>query len=209
MKILEFLRKPRSTAAELREARDQLSVQEAEKVVEELEAQRRKALLDGSSEKDIEAIERQIATANRDVERTAAAIEAITVRIAEAEASEHQQEIERTHDEVVKLWYEMRDNLTAIDKAAEELARLLEVNRAQTIQFRAGNHFLVHAERADLKVWPVQSVFCSEKNLQADPNQDVSEFRLPGYWPQRHPDGPRLGRLRGLELPGRKINPRL
>lgn len=203
MKFSELFKgKIEASSAALRAARDQLSVADIEKRIAELTQARREALL-SDDEKELRRIETDIEKANLEAERATLAIEVLTGKIAEAEAREHEEKIARVAVDQEKLWYEMRDNLIAIDKASEELARLLDINRVQAQTFKDNNHFLVHAERTDLKIWPVQSVFCEQNGLQPDPYQDVSAFQLPGYWPNRHPDGPRLGKLKGFQLPSR------
>lgn len=77
-----------ASAAELREIRDSLSVANAEHRVSELTEARRKALIDGSDDEVVDRVDKDLERANRDVQRTAAAVEELDRRIAAADQAE-------------------------------------------------------------------------------------------------------------------------
>jgi hypothetical protein len=85
--ILKKLRAGKSSAAEIEDALSRINIDEMERAAEELEAERRRILLDGS-DKDLEAIEARITVANRDIERAVAAKEELERRLGDAVAAE-------------------------------------------------------------------------------------------------------------------------
>lgn len=87
-KVLSVLKQDQSSGA-LRAARDQINLDALEQTVIEFEQQRAKLLLDGS-DRDVDAIEKQITEANREVERAHAMHRELGARIEQAEAAEDQ-----------------------------------------------------------------------------------------------------------------------
>lgn len=198
-KILDFLRQPRTTVAELSAARDELSVHAAEEIVNELEVRRRKALLDGSSEKEIESIEKLIANANRDVERTAAAIEELTTRIAEAEARERLSLVEQRHAENVQVQKQMQTNYAEMDQLAGRLAAIIEAHEGLWRRLHENNQFAKAQGRGELTLADPWNVYHTQVGQAGNANHYPFQFVLPGYRP-KHPDGSAMGRIKNLRL---------
>jgi chromosome segregation ATPase len=90
--IVKSLRGQANTAEQLRQTLDQIDIEGLEAAAEKLEAERRGVLLDGS-DKDVEAVEAKIATANRDIERAYAAKAELTKRLDEAAAAATEAEL--------------------------------------------------------------------------------------------------------------------
>lgn len=86
--ILDLLRRPRATAADLRRALAELPPDTGAGTLTSLEGRRRAMLLDGSSDTAIEKVDREIAAARRERDRIAAACEELGKRLVEAEAAE-------------------------------------------------------------------------------------------------------------------------
>lgn len=84
--IIKQLRGQPNSVDQLRQALDGIDIDGLEKTAEQLEADRRRVLLDGT-DKDVEAIEAKIASANRDIERAYAAKVELTKRLEEAAAT--------------------------------------------------------------------------------------------------------------------------
>ena len=84
--ILDLLRRPRATAADLRRALAELPPDTGAVALQTLEGRRRAMLLDGSSDDAIEKVDRELAAARR--ERVAAAREELGKRLPEAEQAE-------------------------------------------------------------------------------------------------------------------------
>lgn len=84
--ILKSLRGQPNTVDQLRKALDGIEIDGLERAAESLEADRRRILLDGT-DRDVEAIEGRIATANREIERAYAAKAELTKRLEEAAAT--------------------------------------------------------------------------------------------------------------------------
>lgn len=180
MNIFDILRKPRATAAELRDAIGKLSVADAERRVTELEANQREILLHGT-EADADAVETEITRANRDVTRTVAAIEDLTLRIAEAEARELPGLIEQRATENRKCWESLRHSYLEIDRLASQLAAAMARNEALMNEFRAGNVYVVNAGRSDLKLPP--PLLCLAERLgRATVDDPIQRLQLPGYF---------------------------
>jgi hypothetical protein len=149
--ILDLLRKPKNSSAELRDALSQLSVAEAEKLVETLEADRRKYLLDGS-EKELEAIEAKLASANRDVERTYVAIEELKRRIAEAGTAEASAQLERTMAAARELAVNMVDLYVDAYRHLEALGVTVRQIVVSKREMNDANELATAAKRSDLLV---------------------------------------------------------
>ena len=81
-----------NTAEQLRQRFDQIDIEGLEAAEEKLEAERRLVLLVGS-DKELEAIEAKIATANRDIERAYVAKAEFTKRLDEAAAAATEAEL--------------------------------------------------------------------------------------------------------------------
>jgi hypothetical protein len=77
----------KATSADMRAALAQLSIEDAERAASDLEAERRRILLDGS-DRELTAVEEKISAAWRQVERMTAAREELEARIAAIEAKE-------------------------------------------------------------------------------------------------------------------------
>jgi chromosome segregation ATPase len=90
--IIKSMRGQAKTADQLSQALDQIDIEALEAAEEKLEAERRRVLLDGS-DKDLEAIEAKIATANRDIERAYAVKAELTKRLDEAAAAATEAEL--------------------------------------------------------------------------------------------------------------------
>ena len=90
--IIKSMRGQAKTADQLRQALDQIDIEALEAAEERLEAERRLVLLVGS-DKELDAIEAKIATANRDIERAYAAKVEFTKRLDEAAAAATEAEL--------------------------------------------------------------------------------------------------------------------
>ncbi|TPJ34259.1 hypothetical protein [Mesorhizobium sp. B2-6-5] len=85
-----------NTADQLRQALDAIDIDGLEKSAELLETERRRVLLDGS-DKDLEAIEAKISSANRDIERAYAAQAELSKRLDDATAAASEAELEERY----------------------------------------------------------------------------------------------------------------
>ncbi|PSJ57389.1 hypothetical protein C7I85_22660 [Mesorhizobium soli] len=85
--VLKKLRTGKSSVAEIEDALARINIDDLEAAAEKLEEERRRILLDGT-DKELEAIEAQIVTANRDVERALATRAELEKRLREAAAAE-------------------------------------------------------------------------------------------------------------------------
>jgi chromosome segregation ATPase len=119
--VLNLLKKPAARSDELRKALSEISSAEARANVERLEAERRRLLLDGS-DKDIRAVEENLASARRDLDRANAATEELQRRIAETEAKE---EADKAAAERKAIEDEAQAAADAIRKEYPVLARKL------------------------------------------------------------------------------------
>lgn len=210
MDLLAFFRERSKAAssAELREMREKLSVVGAEARVAEFEAARRKALI-GGSDQEVDQIEKDIDRANRDVERTVAAIEELTVRIAAAEECERCDEIERRAATARKDWETLKQCYLAIHKKQTELADLLFKVKELEERLRLYCAFVDENGRSDLKVdSPLQKlvelITAERKAARLWPEvpaipRPISNIVLPGYWPQNK-EHHHLCRLREVSL---------
>lgn len=93
MGILDILRRPATTAADLRAKLDALDLGAAEAAVAKAEAARRDGLLNGADDKALDRLEAAVTAARRDVDRCAAAREEIERRIPALELAERDAEL--------------------------------------------------------------------------------------------------------------------
>lgn len=113
-----------ASAAELREMRSKLSVADAERGVSELEAVRRKALINGSDQ-DVDRIEKDLGRAKREVERTVAAVEELDARIVAAEKAELNAELDAAIAEATAQCRHMGEDFDGLRKNLDEAARAI------------------------------------------------------------------------------------
>ena len=199
MNFLEMLRKPKATAAELRAAIAELSVNSAEGKVTDLEAKRREVLL-GGNDAEVDRLDKEIVAGNREVERIAAAIEELTLRIGEAEDRERAAEITRRTAENCKTWTAMRDAYLSLHEAATKAAASIAEIKQHEEQLRATNLFLIEHGCGDLELSHPMTALNVMLGRPAGNIAGVNEFKMPGYWP-RHPDNLNFGNMKDLALP--------
>lgn len=179
MGILQIIRGTSSkSAAELRTDLATLSVAGAERAVDELEAKRRQALLDASDE-EIERIESELTVANRNVERTVAAITELTERISAAEDRERREDVETKIAEAIECRRTAIAALIEMDKHAFALAKALGTFEANENIIQRANEFARQQGRIELKVKSAGSSFA--ELFDGRPPHQPNTFRLPGY----------------------------
>lgn len=151
-KLSAFLREKAdgASAAELRELRSKLSVADAERQASEIEAARRKALVNGSDE-EVDALERRLNAAKREVERLAAAVEELDARIAAAEQAELAAELDAITAAAKKRRSEMGEDFAALGKALDEAARAMARIAGGHAFVKQSNERLVSHRRAAVK----------------------------------------------------------
>lgn len=93
MGLLDVLRRPATTAADLKAKLDALNLGAAEAAVAAAEADRRAGLLNGSTDKELDRLEAALTAARRDVDRCAAAREEIERRLPALELAERDAEL--------------------------------------------------------------------------------------------------------------------
>lgn len=133
MGLLDILRRPATTAAELRTKLEALDQEAAEAAVAAAEAARREALL-GGTDKDVDKAEAALTAAHRELDRLVAAREELAARIPAAEIAERdaaliaeRAEIE-TEADAIKAEFKARwPSLVA--EAVAMLERLQEIER--------------------------------------------------------------------------------
>lgn len=197
--LLDMLRKPKTTTDEIRAALKGLSVEVAETRVEELEASRRRALIDGT-DSQVEEIERQILIANRDVERVVATIQELNVRLELAEASELQRKIDSTAASMRKIQAEQVKLYVELDALAMRLAEVLRLIKEGDLELDKNCKFLDAHGRDDLKPDHLLSRLAAHVGIPSAASlPQIRSWQLHGYIPM-HPDGPMLGRMAELKL---------
>jgi hypothetical protein len=149
--ILNLIRKPKASAAELRDALAALDIKAAEGAVDALEAQRHALLLKTGADAEIEDIETRIRVGNREVERLHAGKVELSKLLAEAEAREHAAEIETRAAAAREAQVEGLRLYVAIDEAAAGLCNLLDRLDKVSGEIRAANRYLAEHGRSDLK----------------------------------------------------------
>jgi chromosome segregation ATPase len=195
----DLIRKPNPTAAELRDAVASLSVADAEARVLQLESERRKLLIDGP-EKELEKKEAEITAANREVERVGLAIEELTLRITGAEAREAEAALDLIEAEQREIWHTIKKAYLDIDAACEKiLPGLAELKRCDE-HFHENARKLGKGGRTDQKVVHPMTMLQLALNRLPGNIQTVADFKLPGYYPQRHPDNINFGSLKDIKL---------
>lgn len=189
MKLSELFKGRAASSAELRAARDQLSVAVFEKRISELTQARREALL-ADDDKELRRIESEIEQANLDAERTTLQIEALTLKIAEAEAREKESEVERRRAEASAIGPKMHANYVLIDEAAQRLSELLEAHLALKSQLRDHSNAVRELTGEGLGLGVIDPwILLMRSKLPApqcngDYPESVHFFRLPGYFPR-------------------------
>jgi chromosome segregation ATPase len=86
--LLDVLRRPATTAADLKAKLDALDLGAAEAAVAKAEEARREGLLSGASDKELDRLEAALTSARRDVDRCAAARQEIERRLPELQLAE-------------------------------------------------------------------------------------------------------------------------
>lgn len=150
--IVNLLRKQNASASDLRQALAAIDVDDAERSADELEAARRRVLIEGD-DRELAEVDERIVVANRQIERLVAARQELESRLAAAELAEAaaaldaerdaaEKEIAATakvvRDRYPKLAGEMVELLSRLE-AADELAETV------TAKLRAAGR----AERLD------------------------------------------------------------
>lgn len=144
-------RADKRTAADLRAALAEIDQPALERKVDALEAERRKRLLRGT-DAELEAIGREIASANLDCERAQAAIDELQRQIAEEEERERIAGIEAQADESRKAKSRLDELYDQLTNEATQMARLLGAVDEVTATIRIANRRFADIGRPDLKV---------------------------------------------------------
>ncbi|EJW12617.1 hypothetical protein A33M_1900 [Rhodovulum sp. PH10] len=206
MSFLGLLKKSNLTAAELRNAVTKISVRDLEATVAELEAERRRLLLDGTDDQ-VAGVEAKITIANRDVERACAAVEEYTARIAEAEARERMAGLERLAAENRGRRAELRRVLLDIHEAAAALAAALVSYRDLDRAWHDTSRVLGDADRHDLIEPSLQDLIGARDGEGAAAQfghqvAGLANAKLPGYYPREYiGSGSKLALLESIKLP--------
>jgi len=211
-KIIDAIRKPKATAAELREALAGINEKAAEAVVDQLEVERQKLLLQPNSDAELEAIEIKIRAGQRDAERQYAAKRELERLLAEAEQREAREAIEATAAGARDASTQLIGLYCKADELAAELAEVLrEIVKQRSIIKMAGTA-TAEAGRPDLRVREPLGALAQHLGLPtSDHLVDPVGWQLRGYWPSIDPQGfptkldRSLGRARELQAaPARK-----
>jgi chromosome segregation ATPase len=171
--IKKLFRTPAASSVELRQALTGLSTEDAERLVNELEAERRRALLD-ADDAELEALEAKLAKANLELERTRARISELHARITQAEAAERAAELTAERASV-----ESQAQATAVALKAEyprivgELVTLLERLKAAEGAVENINVKLEHAGRGSERLAPVEARTVPMQTGMAQESQSI------------------------------------
>lgn len=204
IRFLDMLRKDDPTSAELRAAVAELSVVEGEKTVVDLEAKRRAALLAGADDQ-VEKLDKEIVKANREVERVAAAIEELTIKIADAETREHAEETDSMIEQQRRSWEELRKAYLRYDEICRKdlLPVVGEINRLNSF-LRESNVALGHRGLTEKKLLDPISMLSNHLGRMPGNLPDWHWFRdrlfLPYFYPLA-PDKISLNELKNLPSP--------
>jgi hypothetical protein len=109
-------------------------------------------LLEEASDQAVDALEQEIANGRRARDRLTASIARLHEKISEAEAAEHEQEIERRSKEARMKSRELRDLYLVLAADLCSLATKIEAGKLLMADMRKHNEFLLRNSRADLKV---------------------------------------------------------
>lgn len=180
-RILALIRQPIATSKELRDTLAGLDIPGAERLVDELEVQRRRLLLQDGADDQIDALDVRIRAANREVERLYAAKEELQAKITEAEGREKKSTIEDQataarvlQRELIKDYYEL--HTTAVRLTAL-VAKVLEGER----QIVAANQFTRENDRADLHVATPMALLRAQCGIDPARLPRIADWVMPGY----------------------------
>lgn len=197
--VLDLIRRPKTTVKDYDLALGQLSVEAAEAAVQQLEIERRRILIDGT-DAQLTAIEQKIATANREVERVACAIEELNARREEAVARERADHIAFVGDVHKATWAKVKNAYLELDALLSKAAPLLDRIDDLNAEFRNQAMFLSASGRQDLELAHPLGMLLAKLNRQHGSIWDVDAIKIPGYRDPVHPDGLNFGKLRDVGL---------
>jgi septation ring formation regulator EzrA len=156
MSVLDKIRAKASTAAELRQKLARLRTSDPHANLNALNASRRRLLLEGS-ERELDAIDAEIAKCSRECDRFSHAVAKLDADIAEAEAKEAHDALTAGRDRVqVEAEACAKELKTQYPKLANSLVALLERLAAAEGTVVAVNEKLTTAGRIDERVAPVE-----------------------------------------------------
>ncbi len=193
--ILEFLRKPASSSVDLREKAAEIAaaIPIAETEASRLTAERASRLLD-ASDKDLEAIERQIADVQRNADRLRAAEEEISRRLVAAEADEARRALTARRDEVERQARAVANRLrTRYPELGRELAEMIGELEIAEQAVADLNSELIEAGRAGERLAGIE-----ERIVPEDPHirRDLTSVRSASLPPFVGFDGLGLAKAR-------------
>jgi chromosome segregation ATPase len=188
--LIGLLKTPKTPSAVLREQLDSLptAIQTAERQADELEADRRTILLEGT-DADLAAIEDKIVQANRDAERLHEAKRVLERRLAEAEKQEAEDALSTERDATEKESADVAKQIgSEYPKLARRLTEMLQRLVDAEEQVEAINAKLSAAGRGDERLdGPERRIFPKAAN----PNYQFwhlgAEIRLPHFADQWAP----------------------
>ncbi|CDX39196.1 hypothetical protein MPLA_290070 [Mesorhizobium sp. ORS 3359] len=208
--ILKSMRGQPKTVEQLQATLDALDIEGLEAAAENLEVERRRVLLDGT-DKDLEAIEAKIASANRDIERAYAAKTELTKRLeaakaaateselrarydaAKAKADAAGQKLQREYPELAKRLVSLIRTLAEADVAVEEANRQLPADAPPllpaeiVVRRRPGTNEKIISEK-EVSLWcHANSWDLFAENRQAE--ADAREKEHAANWNGLPPDG--------------------
>jgi chromosome segregation ATPase len=194
--ILAMIRgKSMSGAAEMRDALSRIDIPALERDVDDLEAIRRRLLVEAEGDEQLLEIEARLATANRDVERGIAAKAELERRIAEAETAEKIAEVEHRMDDERTAAKQLLKAYVTVDKLASQLAQAIkEVDEGER-RITQANVYADANGRVDLRIPRPMTLL--QQHLGRPAGSIVMPRHIEGYLPP-HPDVGLLGRMREI-----------
>lgn len=138
LEIIGWTKKANASATALRKALAEIDVDALERRVEELEAQRRDALLD-DDDKAIERLDEQIRAAALNVERAVAAKSRLQERLEEAEADEREAARREKYAQAQKAAAEATKALKRYPDLARQIVEIIETVASAEAEIAAAN----------------------------------------------------------------------
>ena len=167
-----------NTADQLRQTLDTLDIEGLEAAAEKLEADRRRVLLEGT-DKDLEAIEARITSANRDIERRFALRDELQSRLAKIDEADEIAGRKRRYDEATKLSGEARKALARYPSLARQIIDMLAVVAEAEAAIAAANDDLPEGAS------PITAAEASVRGTGDDIPPLASTILLPSFDPAK------------------------
>lgn len=181
---LAILQKQHPTSSELRAALAALDQAAAERIVNQLEEQRRSLLLTEGMDKQIDEMDARINAAVREVEKLSARKGELARRLVDVERHEELLEIDAMADEGRMLERRLIDRFVEFDEAARRLADVRTGIEADMKRLETINGFLGDHDRSGLRSKTPRQLL-RERGHDEDKLPVLTGWVMPGYFPVR------------------------